>query len=616
MTSQPEWTDPEDFAPDTYLAETLPLPAIDLAVRQSVPVPVASSEVPDEGAGLARVARGATLNLAGAVVSAGCAVGLTVVVTHSFSKSAAGAFFVAMSLFLIAEAVANLGAYNGTIYFIARLRALRADRRIPAIMRATVIPVAVSSVLGALALVIFATPFARFLLQGKASQAGSLTETAYAVRALAAALPFAAMTDTLLGATRGYHAMRPTVAVDRIGRSVLQLLGVFAAAAAGTSALLAPLWAVPYLPASALAYLWLRRITRRYRRATALAPSRGPDAGDNKHGKPNAKGFWRFTAPRSLASIAQIIIQRLDIVLVGILRGPEAAAIYTAATRFLVAGQLGNGAISAAAQPQFTRLFTIRDRRSANAVYQVTTAWLVVLTWPLYLLAIVFGPSVLAIFGRNYDAGSTVMVILGLTMLVATACGQVDVVLITAGRSSWSLFNGLLAMGVNVGVDLLLIPRMGITGAAIGWAAAIALTNLVPLAQVAATIRIHPFGRGTLAAGLLSLVSFAVIPLALRAAVGTGTLVTLAAVLAGCAVMAAGLWLLRDRLQLAVMPGIGSLNRRLTITRLAEINWGHRRNLPEFSRLHGKSFLRSLTCLLDRVRRRRKVHWVICCAIW
>src|SRR5258706_4565806 len=253
---------------------------------------------------------------------------------------------------------------------------------------------------------------------------------------------------------------------------------------AGASALLAPLWAMPYVPAAIISALWLRRIVRQHRSAPPAGSSpgantRGPeqlsragadDSGaDNRHGKPNARGFWRFTAPRSIASVAQIIIQRLDIVLVGVMKGPAEAAIYTAATRFLVAGQLGNAAISMAAQPQLTRLFAIRDRAGANTVYQVTTAWLILLTWPISLLAAVFSPSVLGIFGRSYHACSTVMVILALAMLVATACGQVDTVLITTGRSGWSLINGLLGMGVNIGVDLLLIPRMGITAAAIGW---------------------------------------------------------------------------------------------------------------------------------------------------
>src|SRR6202042_2375559 len=110
----------------------------------------------------------------------------------------------------------------------------------------------------------------------------------------------------------------------------------------------------------------------------------------------------------------------------GIIRGPAEAAVYTAATRFLVVGQLANVAIGMAAQPQFAHLFAIRDRIAANTVYQVTTSWLIVLTWPLYLLTVIYGPAVLAVFGHSYKVGGPVMVILGLSMLVNGACGQVD----------------------------------------------------------------------------------------------------------------------------------------------------------------------------------------------
>ncbi|HEX6933859.1 MAG TPA: oligosaccharide flippase family protein [Streptosporangiaceae bacterium] len=604
---------------EDFLSRTMPLPAIDIAgyeppvqldfeqalARRPAPAmaraasglegqrPAAGPDgqpsaaeraAPSEGkpgAGLAGVARGGLVNLAGAVISASSSVALTIIVTRNFSKSVVGTFFVAMSLFLIVEAVTNLGAYNGTIYFIARLRALHAERRIPAILRATVIPVVISSVIGAAALIAFVHPVSRLLLAGQVSAPARQSDLETTLRILAVALPFAALADTMLGATRGFHEMEPTVVVDRIGRSTLQLVGVISAAIASSSALLAPLWALPYAPAAIIASLWLRRIMRDQRRAPAVIgrATRTPQArsgargdatvrpaadgfqADNRHGKPNARGFWRFTAPRSLASVAQIVIQRLDIVLVGVMKGPVDAAIYTAATRFLVAGQLGNAAISMAAQPQLTRLFAIKDRAGANTVYQVTTAWLVLLTWPIYLLAAVFGPSVLAIFGRSYHAGSTVMLILALTMLVATGCGQVDMVLITTGRSTWSLVNGLLAMGVNICVDLILIPRIGITGAAIGWAAAIVVSNLVPLVQVAAAAKVHPFGRGMVAACGLTVLSFAVVPLGLRMVAGPKPGISIAATGLGAAVMMLGLWCLHGTLHLSAMPGLSRLAR-------------------------------------------------------
>lgn len=580
MTADPLGQDDRDS--EDFLARTMPLPAIDVAGFDAPSATVFEEARRPESstvtgpAGLRGVARGGVINLAGAVISAAVSVALTVVVTRNFDKSVVGTFFVAMSLFLIVEAITNLGAYNGTIYFIARLRALHAERRIPAIIRATIIPVVISSVVGAAVLIAFVYPLARILIAGRLAEPVRPTELANALRVLAVALPFAALTDTMLGATRGFHEMQPTVVVDRIWRSTLQLVGVAAAAMAGASALLAPLWAMPYIPAAIISALWLRRIVRQHRSAPPAGSSPGANTpgpeqlslagaddfrADNRHGKPNARGFWRFTAPRSIASVAQIIIQRLDIVLVGVMKGPAEAAIYTAATRFLVAGQLGNAAISMAAQPQLTRLFAIRDRAGANTVYQVTTAWLILLTWPIYLLAAVFGSSVLGIFGRSYHTGSTVMVILALAMLVATACGQVDTVLITAGRSGWSLVNGLLAMGVNIGVDLLLIPRMGITGAAIGWAAAIAVSNLLPLAQVALAVKVHPFGAGMAIACALTTLSFAAIPLGFRAVAGGRPAASLAATGLGCAVMALGVWRLHGTLHLSAMPGIGRLTR-------------------------------------------------------
>jgi O-antigen/teichoic acid export membrane protein len=530
-----------------------------------LPVPAGSgpAQAPHDRAGLGDVARGSALNLAGAVLSAAATLGVTIAVTRAFSRPVAGAFFAATSLFLIMATVANLGAYNGLIYFIAQLRSLRSRGRIPALLRAAVLPVVVASLAGAGALALFARPLADLLLGGHLARGVSPATVAVALRGLAATLPFAALLETYLGASRGYRDMRPTVVVDRIGRSGLQLLGVGIAALTGSTALLAPLWALPYVPASVAAWIWFHRVRHRAHRLAAVENTASSQLRDRPAGgTPGLAGFWRFNAPRALATLAQMTIQRLDIVLVGILRGPVEAAIYTAATRFLVVGQLGNAALSNAAQPQFTHLFAIGDRRDAGSVYQVTTGWLIILTWPLYLLAVVYGPTVLAVFGHSYRAGSTVMVILGLAMLVATGCGQVDMVLTTTGRTSWSLMNALAAVGVNVGIDLALIPRYGITGAAIGWAAAIAVTNLVPLAQVAKVVRIHPFGRGTLAACLLTTISFGAIPLALRWLAGPRLIVSAVAIALGCVALAAGAWRFREPLQLAMLPGFGKLTGR------------------------------------------------------
>jgi len=53
-----------------------------------------------------------------------------------------------------------------------------------------------------------------------------------------------------------------------------------------------------------------------------------------------------------------------------------------------------------------------------------------------------------------------------------------------AGGSGRSLLNNALALAVDLVLDILLIPSMGMLGAAIGWAAAIVVRNVLPLLQV------------------------------------------------------------------------------------------------------------------------------------
>ena len=54
------------------------------------------------------------------------------------------------------------------------------------------------------------------------------------------------------------------------------------------------------------------------------------------------------------------------------------------------------------------------------------------------------------IFGPKYAAGTTVLVILGLVMLVATGCGLVDVVLAMAGKTFWTFANSVIALTIMV----------------------------------------------------------------------------------------------------------------------------------------------------------------------
>jgi O-antigen/teichoic acid export membrane protein len=486
---------------------------------------------------LGSAARSGTLSLAGAAVSAVLGAVFTVLVTRGTDRDTAGVFFAATSVFLLLLAVARLGTGTGVVYFFTRHRALGSPSLLwPALRSATVPVVAVAGMLG---VGLFgAAPLV-------ASAIGAGEAGVVPLRVLAVFVPFAAVSDLYLAAARGFGRVRPLVLVDRIGRPALQVLGALVALGAGwaVSAALPLAWAGPYAVTAVVAVVWLRR----------LMP---PVASTGSRTVTGSRAFWAFTAPRALGSIAQIALQRLDIVLLAALAGPAEAAVYTAATRFLVFGQLGGQALSTGVQHRFGTLLALGDRAAAGELYRTATAWLMLVTWPLYLLSALYAPYVLALFGRDYAAGEPVMVLLALTMLVATGCGMVDTVLNMAGRTTWTLANAVGALVVDVVLNLLLIPRLGILGAALAWAAAIAVNNLVPLAQLAVSLGLHPFGRGTAVAGALAVLAFGVVPGAAALALGRSLPVLVAATAAGAALYAAGTWAARDPLRLSALRAV------------------------------------------------------------
>ncbi|GAA2391181.1 lipopolysaccharide biosynthesis protein [Dactylosporangium salmoneum] len=465
--------------------------------------------VESPGGMLRGAARGGIANLIGTACTGVAGVGVTWLAARALDPHAAGAFFAATATFGLGVTVAKLGLQTSLVYWPARMRAVGDLSRFAECLRVALLPVAL--VCAFLAAGLFVAPE---LVPGRPD----LT------RALALFLPAAAFTDVLLSTTRGLRAMRPSVLLDRVMRPAAQLALLALVWAAGWGEqVFAALWALPYVPTALLAGYALRSLKSRL----------NVEKTDTSDFTP--RRFWGFTAPRAVASFAQMALQRIDVLMVASLAGLAPAAMYAVAGRFVILGQFVNQGVSQSVQPRLAERLAVRDTAGANLLYRQSTAWVVLCCWPMYLLVFTYAPLYLSVFGEHYAGGVGVVRVLAAAMLVATACGMVDIVLAMAGRTWWNLFNVALALLVMLGVDALLIPRSGAFGASIGLAAAVLVNNLVPLAQVVRGLGLHPFGRATLLACAMATACFAV-PQLLLWPLHPGLLVQIAATGAGAAV--------------------------------------------------------------------------------
>lgn len=484
---------------------------------------------------LNRAARGSIVNVAGAGISAFANLALTVVVARVASQIDAGVFFSAISIFLLVDSLGQLGTNAGLVYFLSGARARGELRHSRAVMKTAAIPVLIVAVMMGTLLFLLSNPLGSLLSPGREEQ------FAHYMRIMAFFLPCAAAMNLALSGSRGLGTMKAYASIDQVSRPLLQLGLVGAALFFAGSQQLAWAWAVAYLPMAVLAWFWWRRLMR------------GASAGQVRPPTPLRGPFWKFSGPRALAGVTQVAMQRLDIVLVGALAGLPAAAIYTAATRFLVLGQTTARAVSMSIQPLLGEALARDDRGDAKSLYQASTAWLVLATWPIYLMLIGFGPTILGVFGEGYESGRDALLILCAVMLIATACGMVDMVLMMAGRSLWNLMNVLIAFAVNLSVDLVLIPQVGFIGAAIGWAGGILVANLLPLSQVRFSLGLHPFGKATMTAMASAALCFGAVPTIATSILGQGLLTLGLGGAVGMAIYLAAIYWRRRSLQIAVL---------------------------------------------------------------
>lgn len=497
------------------------------------------------------LARGGSLGLLGSVVNAGATFALVIAVTSTYDPATAGYFFTATSFFLLALAVVTLGSDTGLGRFVLRFEAHGRRADIPAAVRAGLVPPVVVATLAAVVCVVAAEP-----LSGLVGLDGASGPQVFAL--VGGVLPLVTIGFLALAGTRAFGRMRTTVLADSVVRPVGQLAAVWALGLLGAGLVAVVTgWLVGYLVATLIGLVAFHRLLRRHMDSPATGIQRAPQAA-----AVTWREYWKFTWARGIATVAQVALQRLDILLIAVMLGPVEAAVYTAATRFVALGKFPATAIQQVLQPRFTRLLAEEEDHGAlREVYRISTAWSMAVSWPVYVV-IGCAPLVyLSLFGETYQDGGVATVLwLTVAMMVSLAAGPADTLLLMSGRSVASLVNTLVALAIDVVGCLLLIPRFGITGAAAAWAVAVCTRSLVCLVLVRSDTRVSSVGPATWWVVGANAVAFAA-PVLVLTQVAELSVLTLVLVVAGLSIpYVLALRLGRRALRLDVL--VASLRRR------------------------------------------------------
>ena len=476
----------------------------------------AGSRIPsingDASEEVALVARGGAANVLGFGANGLLQFLMVVVVSRGMGPGGAGVFYQAIALFMIVTAAAQFGSDAGVIRM---LHVYRADGREEDVRRMLSVAFwtvfGISGVLG-VGMFLAAPLVADVFMRGVPTSTSVLL-----IRVLAPFIPLATVTLVMLAATRAFGTMIPTVAVENVGKPAVRLVLVLGAVAVGAGIVTVTLsWVLPAALGAVVALRVLAVLVRR----NGLQPSPRATPGMRRR---VAAEFWRFSAPRGAAGVVEITLGWLDILILGAFLPAADVGVYAAVSRTVVAALFILRATNKAFQPRISALLAKGRRAEAQTLYQVATWWLMAASLPLYITLAIFPGFLLGVFGQGFRTGETALLILSLAMLINVSTGNVNAVLVMGGKGLWNLLNSSAALTLNVVLNLLLIPRIGIVGAAIAWAISIVVPNVAAVLQVRWFLGLRPFGQGFLMIVVASALCFGVLGLGVRMTMGSST---------------------------------------------------------------------------------------------
>lgn len=471
-------------------------------------------------ADLSALARGSLLTLGGSAASSVLGFVLVVVITRGLPSQRAGVLFEAIALFTIASNLAELGADTGLVRTVARWRALGRHQDIAGTLAVALWPVFAAGVVLGASLVVLAPDIADLVIRR-----GRSAEAVTYIRLFALFLPLSTAMTVALAGTRGFGTMVPSALVQNLVVPALRplMVGLAVATGAGTTAVGLG-WAIPVAGGFAAALWWLFGLLGREesgppgRRWKASAMAGGPPG--PRPIPALAAEFWRFSIPRALAVVLTTLLAWLDVLLVGALRSAREAAIYAAVTRLVGIGRFTLQAAGLAVAPQVSALLARDDREGAESVFQTSTWWIMTPAWPVYVMLATFSPFLLRVFGQEFAEGRTALVVLSLAMMVLVGTGNNKIVMLMGGRSAWNLIGMAASLTINVVLNLLLIPKYGIEGAAVAYAASIVVDNAITTGVVWWQMGLQPFGVGYPVVALASILCYGAVGLAVRTWLG------------------------------------------------------------------------------------------------
>jgi O-antigen/teichoic acid export membrane protein len=186
-----------------------------------------------------------------------------------------------------------------------------------------------------------------------------------------------------------------------------------------------------------------------------------------------------FATPLLASTLVWILMESSDAILLGYFHSTEEVAAFRAVLLVAALNQGVTFTFALLYTPMLARLYARSARAEMREFYWRSTLWVTVLSFPVFLLTFSFASATTSgIIGERYADSAPIMALLAFGYFFHCSLGFNGLTLRVFGKLRYTVSVDVAAAVANVVVNLLLIPRWGAAGAAVGTSGTMVLHNL------------------------------------------------------------------------------------------------------------------------------------------
>ncbi len=205
-----------------------------------------------------------------------------------------------------------------------------------------------------------------------------------------------------------------------------------------------------------------------------------------------------FSTPLLFRSFLQMFLQ-IDKLMIGYFCSFSMIMIYVCSVALAKQSSFIMSAFASLFSPMIAELHSKGDKTGLNDLYKTVTRWCMAFALPVIVIVMLVPELLLRFLGivDSPDACLTVRII-AVGQIMSVAVGNTGGMLVMTNYPWLTFANNVVAVILNIILNIILIPKFGIVGAAIATCIAIIVRNLAALVEVKKFLSMSPFSLSLL----------------------------------------------------------------------------------------------------------------------